>query len=63
MSKSWKKRKKWYDDDWDVSNNQERINKERRLRKDRKETKAYSEEEPEDFDFNPGRRVRYPPRY
>ena len=44
MSKSYKKRSKWFDDEWDVNNNSHKINKERRLRRDRKEKEAYDDE-------------------
>jgi len=46
MSKSYKKRSKWFDDEWDVNNNSHKINKERRLRRDRKEKEAYDRRPP-----------------
>lgn len=45
MSNTWKKRKKWFDDEWDVNDNSQKINKERRLRRDRKEADAHNEDE------------------
>lgn len=44
MSKTWKKKKKWYDDEFDFRDNQRRINKKRR----RKERDGELEEE-QDF--------------
>lgn len=32
MSKTWKKKKKWYDDEYDFRDNQRRINKKKRRR-------------------------------
>lgn len=60
MSKSYKRKKKWYDDDFDFRDNSQRINKERRRRKEASQRDEYDSEEHEEW---PDDRTRnYPPR-
>lgn len=60
ISKTFKRKRKWYDDDWDVRDNQRRINKTKKDRQNRKkDDHENSDEELHDLWLNSKMKPRH----